>query len=182
MILSSVVERVLPDAGEAPLPLVRDKVLQAARDFCDNGNAWVIKGVKIRIWQNVTGYRIPLPDHSELVRVLHQGAGNFVNISPQEVTSDGIIFSALPPRDGEINLDIVVRPISLDAQIDALDSRAIECGTLFYLKRMNGSSWANMGLAEYYRRELESETTKAKQTSWCGNQGGSIKVKSRRFI
>ncbi len=171
--------------GELPgiiLTLARDKLLDAAREYCEQGNAWMLKDEPIAIVAGTTDYVFTLPADSEFVRVLYQDQDNYISISCNEITKTGLKLKAAPSQSGTIKLSLVIKPTAITAVMDVPDDKAIEYGALFHCKRMSKVEWHDPEMAMFYRREFTDEINKAKQQSWNGNQGGTVRATPRQFI
>ncbi len=182
MLLSNVLDGILPELPEIVLMLANDKILSAAREYCEEGNAWLMRDMEVNIEVGVTDYTFTLPSDSELVRVLNQDDNNFIPITENEISKAGLSLLSSPATSGTIKLTIAIKPTSVNADMDVPDDKAIEYGALFHCKRMTNVTWSDKEGAAYYRREFNSEIVKAKQQAWHGNQGGTVRVRPRKFV
>ncbi len=182
MLLSNALEGVLPELPEILLTVANDKILSAAREYCEEGNAWLIRDMEVNIEAGVTDYIFTLPSDSELVRVLTQDDNNSIIVTENEVTKAGLSLIKSPTSAGTIKLTVAIKPTSINADIDVPDDKAIEFGALFHCKRMTQQIWSDKEGAAYYRREFNSEIVKAKQIAWRGNQTGTVRVRPRKFV
>lgn len=182
MILSTLVNLASQQLPGILMQLLRTQLLKAAQDYCDDGNGWLVENVEVTLAAGQTIFPFLIPANSKIVRVLKQRSTDSYKINVSEITKTGLFLNTALSAEQVVSFTLVVKPTSLEADMDIDSDEPIINGTLFRCKRMTGMPWSDMDGALYYRKEFLSDIHDAKQRSWMGNHGGTRQVQQRKFL
>lgn len=186
MIFDEIANRVSIEVPDAPSMTVKDVILWAMADLCEQGNAWVHEDGPVVVAADTGHAELEAPENAEPVRVMQV----IVDGRPLRAGEDywqtgpGSIQMLLPISKSALTGRLAVKPEIGGQTPDSLTrahADTIRYGALHKLF-MLPQQWRDPEMAEYNRRMWEAGITQAKQRSAYGYQAGGARVRPRRFI
>lgn len=186
MIFDEIAHRVSLEVPGAPSMTVKDMILWAMADLCDQGNAWVYEGGPVVVAADTDYAELEAPEGAEPVRVL-QVLSDGKPLRPGDhyrQTGPRSIQILTPIKQKSLSGRLAVKPEPGGKIPDAVTSAysdTLRHGALHKLF-MLPQRWQDSERAIYHRRLWQAGVTQAMQRSAYGYQAGGARIRPRRFI
>lgn len=183
MTLDDILALVFIEVPSAPEFAVRQQIMLAAREFCEETYAWQ-QVEEVETEEGSAEVELFAPSGSEIVAVVSmagrerckdytQPTPSMVKLSAPATSSQSIeVMLALKPRIQSSTL-----PDALKPYIEALAR-----GTVYRMTHMSGVEWSNPKAAQSSYIQWQAAIAEARQRTQTGRAFGSRTVKPRRFI
>lgn len=192
---------VLPEVIGCPVPLLLQRVMLVANQFCAESGVWDEVQASTPTLDGVVDYEISAPADADVVRVRSAWVDN-IPLTPERLSRpspDGMTPTGYHQAKGANVLTLTQKPVagqSLVARVvyaPKITSRvlpdflmtshqeAISSGVKGRLMAMSGQMWSNVALAQMYLGQFAAAIVDARIASERDNVGGSLRVPSRRF-
>lgn len=194
---------VQPEAPGVPYPVVINAVRNACFDFCRQSLIWNEIQDAETYTAGTAEYQVSPPTGAQVVQVLNIVLDNGRHLQPASIdetmivrprwqTQQGVIewfvqtapdtlrFVAVPDAAGSFTAQVAYAPTraatSIDASIFNLYLESIKYGTLWKLKSMLGSPWADPAGAQAYELAFKQAIGKAILERTRSNSRASVRV------
>ena len=200
--LDSIERLVTLDVSGCPIDVIRDKISEAAHDFCKDSFAWISNLASFSTVAGQKSYELVIPDQSMVVAIksvrindrdLAPGLPDDVRQfgssgRPQMFDHDdtSLMLSPVPDEDGSpVSVVAVLAPAlgarRLPAFLADRHRVALAAGAKSRLMMMAGQTWSNAQLAQYFDAQFKVAVSGAARTARLGRAGAALRVRPRRF-
>lgn len=175
MTLDELVTDTALAVPDTPRASIQDMLRWAARELCDQGNAWVVKQ-SLAASGEPPSAELAAPEGAEPLRVIN------LAFPHRQTAPDRVEFQRYP--GDEVIARVAVRPLPGQDLPETLLSRYAETlrhGALARLLLLP-QPWRDPELALDHRRQWLAGITEAKSQATHGFQRGGARVRPRRFV
>lgn len=187
MTINDLVESLIIEVPECPLPTIRDMIRWAQRELCSEGNVWVVSDGPVVVGANTPFAEVEAPLGAEILRIISLADGDRALVPGadfKQLGGGGVHFMRSPPESAMLTGSVSCMPTygkDLPASIMSRWSEAIMDGARSRLLILP-QPWQNPVLSEHYRRKFLDALAYAGDLASTGHQYGSIRMKVRGSI